>query len=154
MGTLNVTLDYLIQQLSDTMVTPLGGIAIKIINKTGAASIKGTLLGASETTTGSVEILAEAHDCIGIMYSDGVADGEEVWMVISGIAEVLLKDGQAGILGYWTFSSTTNGRAEMLEAPAGGTIGELESHFNEIGHSIQAIADGTDVLCKIVLHFN
>lgn len=136
------------------MFTPEGGLAIKVVNKTGAASIKGTILEAELTTDKGVE-LAEVGDPdpFGIMFSDGVADGKEVWMVVSGIAEVLY--------------STVVNRGTFSRVPASGEGGidgqaineplpvppfSSDKHFQEIGHPIES--RGTPGLALTVLHFN
>jgi len=33
-------------------------------------------------------------------------------------------------------------------------MGKIDSHFREIGHCLESKEAGTDVLCKIALHFN
>jgi len=145
---------FLDQQLTDKLVTPEGGIAIKMINATGANSVKGSVLSIDTVVERGVRLQVVEYDCIGIMYSDGVANGEDIWVVISGVAEVLLEDGIAGTIDYWTFAADVDGRADMLAQPPGGTITAIDNHFKEIGHCIETVASGTDVLCKIVTHFN
>ena len=142
-------------KFSNFMVTPEKGIAVKIVNKTGAASVKGMLVETNETTSGGFEELGDLYDCIGIVYESGIADGAECFVVISGIAEVLLKDTTASTTGNWVKAADTNGRADAtLALPSGGTIAQLREHFQEIGHCIETKTAGTDVLAKIVLHFN
>lgn len=137
------------------MITPIGGLAVKMINYTGSASVKGMLVETNETTSNGFEELSDLYDCVGVVYEDGVADGEECFVVISGIAEVLLKDTTASTTGNWVKASDVNGRADAtLALPSGGTIGQLQEHFQEIGHCIETKTAGTDVLAKIVLHFN
>ena len=76
--------------------------------------------------------------------------------VVSGIAEVLLEDGTASIHGYWARTSITDaGRADITNAePPGGGIPQADIHFREIGHCLESKSSGTDVLAKVVLHFN
>lgn len=137
--------------------TDEGGLAISLINKTGAASVKGTLvrsdLGVDEAV---VTCAAGEPDTIGIIYEDGVADGDAVLVVIYGIAEVLLEDSTASTRGYWAAISTSqNGRADMsAAAPPGGGIPEADRHFEEIGHCVESKGAGTDVLAKCIIHFN
>lgn len=152
---LGVTGTELQRRLDDFYITPEGGLAIKMTNNTGAASIKGTLIESNETTANSFQVLSDEYDCIGIVYEDGIADGEECYIVISGVAEVLIEDGTASTHGNWVESSTVSGRADATQAlPAGGTIAELQNHFKEIGHCIESKTAGTDVLAKCVIHFN
>jgi|LGVF01.2.fsa_nt_gb hypothetical protein len=151
----NLTGDFLDEQLTNSFNTPIGGRAIKLKNLTGAPSVKGTLVEANETTEDGFEILSDLYDCIGIIYEDGIADGEDCWVVVSGIAEVLLKDTTTSTTGNWVKASDTDGRADAtLELPSGGTLPQLQEHFQEIGHCIETKVAGTDVLAKIVLHFN
>jgi len=145
---------FIDQQLTDKLITPIGGVAVKFINKTGATSVKGNVLELSATTERAVRLQADEYDAMGVVYESGIADGEEMWVVITGIAEILLEDGTAGTLDYWVRASDTDGRGDMLPVPPGGTIQEIDNHFKEIGHCLQTVSAGTDILCKIILHFN
>lgn len=137
-------------------ISELGGVAVKLVNKTGAASVKGTIVRADATTDDAFTIAAiDELQSIGIVYEDGVADGSECWVVIYGIADVLLKDTTASTHGNWVYVSDTAGRAEAtLAAPPGGGIPELDIHMGEVGHALESIAGGTDVLARVCLHFN
>jgi hypothetical protein len=138
------------------MVTDAGGLAVRLINKTGSPSVKGTLVKAG-TVDGSFIITAtdEAMPC-GVVYQAGVADGSACWVVIQGIAEVLLQDSTASTAGYWCRTSvTTAGRGTMNTAvPPGGGITELDNHEREIGHCIESKGSGTNVIAKCIMHFN
>ena len=141
----------------DVLLTPEGGLAIKLLNKTGADSVKGTLVNASDTTDEAFAL--SPADCIcpiGVVYQDGRADGELTFVVISGVAEVLLEDSTAATKGYWVRTSTTQiGRADATtQLPSGGTIAAIHEHMSEIGHCIKSAEAGTDVLIKIIMHFN
>jgi len=139
---------------NDHMVTADGGLAIKRLNKTGAASVKGTLVSASNVTDNAVMVLGDEFDCVGIVYESGVADGSEMWVVISGVVEVLLEDSTASVPENWVKASADDGRALATTNPS--SIWELidGEHFKEIGHCLETKSAGTDVLCKIILHFN
>ena len=155
MGTINQTTAYMNQQYSDFMVTPDGGMAVKAINNTGSASVKGTVLQAGEVIFNSTDEQTVQFDAVAIMYSDGVADGESVWVVTSGKAKVLLEDSTASTLGYWVFASTQDGRGNAtLALPSGGTIGAIDEHFKEIGHCLESVTAGTDQLALCFIHFN
>ncbi len=93
---------------------------------------------------------------IGIVYDNGIANGSECRIVISGIAEVLLVNSTSATRGYWAKTSdTVAGRADITSAaPTGGTIAGLQDHGQEIGHCIASASAGTDVLTRIVVHFN
>jgi hypothetical protein len=143
-------------QIKDRLYTADGGVATKYTNATGAASVKGTIvkLGSTDDTV----IINPADDPMpmGIVYEAGVANGSEMWVTIAEDAYVLLEDGTAGTAGYWLKQSdTAAGRADASNAaPTGGTIAALNDHFSEIGHCEETVSSGTDVLCKIHIHWN
>lgn len=139
------------------LLTAEGGIAIPLINKTGAPSIKGTLVNTEANTDFGVNtVAADEPDIIGAIYQDGIPDGESVLVVISGAAQVLLEDGTTATRGYWCrVSATQAGRADITNAePPGGTINAIDAHFKEAGHALESVGSGTDVLATIILHFN
>ena len=140
-----------------SILTPEGGIAIYLTNNTGAASIKGTLLNTESSEDNSVVIAgADEPDIIGAFYESGVPNGEKALVVIAGVADVLIEDSTASTRGYWCrISETQDGRADITNAaPPGGTIIAIEGHFREIGHSMENQTAGTDVLSRILMHFN
>ena len=137
--------------------TQEGGIAQRYINKTGSVSKKGTAIEAGTVIDDSVQLVsADDADCIGIVYDDGIPDGDYIWVVTFGKAEILLEDGTAATRGYWVrVSVTDSGRADAtLAAPPGGTINEIDNHFREIGHCLQSVISGTDKLALCLIHFN
>jgi hypothetical protein len=139
--------------INDTVLfTEDGGIAIKMVNKTGSPSVKGELV-ESDSTVDRGFNLCEGDDvnCIGVVYEAGVVDGSDCWVVIYGVAQVLLKDATAATSSYWAATSDTAGRADCTNANAPGVI---LTHFQEIGHCIETKIAGTDVLARVVLHFN
>lgn len=139
-------------------LTELGGTAVKLTNETGAPSVKGTIVQAVEASgmDDSFEVAdADGVQPIGIVYEDGIADGSECWVVINGIAQVLLKDGTTSTSGNWVKVSDVAGRADAtFAAPPGGGVPELDQHMGEIGHSLETNSIGIDVLCRVALHFN
>jgi hypothetical protein len=134
--------------------TPEGGIAIRLINDTGAVSVKGTVLEPSSTVDNAIKLTDNNDvDPVGIMYENGIADGAECWVIISGIAEVLY--GTAVTRGTFArvpiiADGVASGRAvaEALPTPPFAT----DKHFQEIGHPIETIA--APGLAKTILHFN
>ena len=65
---------------------------------------------------------------IGVVYTDGIADGSECWVVVAGIAEVLLVDTVATTRSYVAYSSaTTAGRIDTAS-----TVPADTTHFREI----------------------
>jgi hypothetical protein len=128
-----------------------GGFYQTLINKTGANSVKGTIVAASLSTDNAVYIApADSVMPIGIIYENNIADGSLVKVVVNGKAQVLLKDGIASTNGYWCGVSDTNGRMYQ-EATTPTTTPELS---RKIGHSIEAVSSGLDVLSTIIVHFN
>jgi hypothetical protein len=130
--------------------TPEGGLAVSLINATGADSQKGALVAASTATAGACQ-LAGQYDCMGVMYDRDVPDGDPTWIVVAGLADVLVIDTTAATKGYWAGASATAGRADITNAMPPGLI---DAHFGEIGHCVADAAAGTDVLARIVMHFN
>jgi hypothetical protein len=131
--------------------TPEGGLAIKIKNGTGSASVKGSVVSSSPSADETFILQANEFDAIGVVYESGKAAGEYAWVVVSGIAKVLLKDSTASTHGHVAFSADTDGRAITGAVP---TPPNADSHFKEIGHCIESKTSGTSVLAKCVLHFN
>jgi hypothetical protein len=78
-----------------------GGKAVKLINKTGAASIKGTIVSVSATTAfGVTETPVAATTNIGVIAESGIADGAEVWVTTEGKALVAFHD-NIGVMGNY-----------------------------------------------------
>lgn len=135
-------------------ITPEGGYAIRLTNRTGAISVKGTVVTMSGLYDDAFALQTVEFDGVGICYESGVVDGAECWVVVSGIAEVLLKDGTGSTRGSWVKCADTDGRAEATTPPT--NIGALAAseHFKEIGHCIQTVIAGINQLARVVLHFN
>ena len=137
-------------------ITELGGIAVKLVNKTGAASVKGTIVEADTTTDDAFKVAdADGNHPFAIVYDDGVGDGSECWIIIYGIADVLLKDATASTHGNWVQMSDVAGRADatVADPPAGG-VAQLDNHMEEIGHCLESKGADIDVLARVCLHFN
>ena len=150
------TAELIAPSFGQMKITPEGGIAVLLTNLTGSASVKGTLVKASSTSGGVAVNPADIPVAFGVIYENDVADGDPVWVVISGMADVLLEDGTAATAGYWAkVSDSQDGRADITNAyPPGGTITALDDHLSEIGHCLQTVSSGTDRLCRVTLHFN
>jgi len=145
-----------IESWAESAITPIGGICIRLLNKTGAASVLGTIVQADTVIDNAFKVCGvDGVMPIAVVYQAGVADGSLCWIVIYGIAQVLLKDATASTKGYWVYVSDAAGRADAtLAAPPGGGIPELDVHMGEIGHCIESKGADTDVLAKVILHFN
>lgn len=133
--------------------TAEGGLAIRLTNKTGGASVKGTLVSASTAVDNAFILQANEFDTIGAVYEAGIADGSECWIVISGRAQVLMKNTVASTRGNVLIAADTDGRANSIANPGQG-VPATETHFKECGHFIETKTGGTDVLAYAVLHFN
>lgn len=133
------------------MLTAIGGFAVRMKNRTGGTSVKGTLLAASDAAFNGAGIAASnAVDVIGAMYESGVAAGDDCWVVVGGAAEVKLENDVASTRGHWVGSSSTSGRALTKSAPS-----SQAEHFQEVGHCVQTVAgDPAGALCRIIMHFN
>lgn len=121
-----------------------------MVNKTGAASVRGSVVEVSSTTDNAFQLAPTSSDePIGAVLDDGVPDGSFCRVVTGGTAQVLVEDGVAPTRGYWvSVSDTVAGRAQMTAAPVPAT------HWNEVGHCLESKVSGTDVLAWCMLHFN
>lgn len=137
------------------LVTDTGGFAIQLINKTGAPSIKGTLARTGAIDNSFITTYADDGEAIGVVRQSGVADGQLCWILVYGIAEVLLENGTASTAGYWCrTSSIAPGRAVMnMAIPPGGGVPELCERCCGIGRCIETKAAGTDVYARCVIRF-
>lgn len=122
------------------MVTPEGGFAVKLINRTGAASVAGTFAKASANYDSAVALTAAEELPIGVIYQEGFLDGSEVIVVISGIVNVLVAANTAVTRGA-KLMTAANGRcipwtdvsgirpivAEALEAKSSGAEGVIKA---------------------------
>lgn len=130
--------------------TPEGGIFQTFVNNTGN-SVKGTIVVASTSIDNAVDIApGDSLMPIGIIYENGIQNGNLVKVVTSGKAAVLLKNNEPANRGFWCGVSDTPGRMYQRTDP---TFTILE-HSREIGHSLESKNSGTDVLALINLHFN
>ncbi len=130
-------------------ITSIGGSAIKLTNKTGGVSVAGQLVAPYSATAVDDAVktaTADSDEVIGVIYNTGVADGSEVWVVVSGIADVLM-DAGGSARGDRIISSPTAGSADVWN-----TGGAVATHFLEIGHCLET--RGGAGLAKAVLHFN
>ena len=134
-------------------MTAIGGFAIKLTNKTGSNTVQGQIVKPDNKVDGSggvndafITISANDQEIIGIVLEAGVSDGSEAWVVISGIADVLM-DAGGSARGDRIISSATAGSGDVWNV--GGAVA---THFQEIGHCIETRV-GTG-LARCVLHFN
>ena len=128
-------------------MSAIGGHLIKLTNKTGANSVAGQLVQTDTTTNDAVNLSGvNSDDTIGIILNSGVSDGSKMWIVVSGIADVLM-DAVGSVRGD-----------RIITAPVGGFAtpwnvgGAVATHFQEIGHCIESRVGAG--LARCVLHFN
>jgi hypothetical protein len=140
---------------SNIKPTPLGGIAIKVINNTGAPSFQGGIVKTSPNIDGAVILCPVGNpDPMGVMLDDNVPNGLPMWIVISGKAKVFFVNAATkGLFARMTASGDTG-------AAAGKAICEavpfepfsVDKHFQEVGHVLETT--GGSGLALINIHFN
>lgn len=145
----------------DTRVTALSTSVtqvkmVQLSNKTGVASVKGSVVSASTAVDNAFMLQTNEFDTIGIVAESGIADGSLCWIITSGIAEVLLKDNTAATRGNWVIAADTDGRADATQPTPfpNNTLNEHTQHFKEIGHCTESKIAGTNVLAKCIVHCN
>ena len=129
-------------------ITPEGGYAVKLTNMTGAPSIMGQIVGIKTGTNNAFDHTAvDATYNLGVVYEAGVEDAAECWVVVSGIAQVLMKNAAV--------------RGQMCRIPlnndVGGAAGYAMAAEQPGTASVYKIGDvletaEAEVLCKVLLH--
>ena len=129
-------------------ITPEGGYAVKLTNKTGAPSVKGQIVGIKTGTDNAFDLTAVgANHCLGVVYESGIEDAAECWVVVGGIAQVLMKnDSTAGHICRIPLN-TDEGKA------AGYAMAAEQSDTASV-YKIGDVLETADaeVLCKVLLH--
>jgi hypothetical protein len=129
-------------------ITKEGGTAVVLQNKTGAASVKGTVVVVDASvddafdTAGTTE---QKH--AGAVYDTGVADGSPCRVVRYGTAQVLLEDGTGATRGQFVQTSASVGGRAVAQAgyPAAGRM---------IGMALETVSSGSDVLVRCAMRCN
>ena len=158
--TLRTDVDYLlrVQTVSSPKITfsPDGGLMVKLINKTGGASVKGTVVtGGSVVANSVVKIVKDVPNPIGAFWESGVADGSLAWVVVSGICDVYFVGSTTmGDLarGFLTSDGGAYVAGQALSEPVPGSPFATDKHFYEIGHVLETRVGAG--LAKICMHFN
>mgnify|MGYP007112897609 FL=1 len=129
-------------------ITPEGGYAVKLTNKTGAPSVKGQIVSHEGTVANAFALTAvDANHCLGVVYESGVEDGAQCWVVVAGIAQVLMKN--AATMG------------QICRIPLNTDVGEAAGYAMAAEQSgtasVYKIGDvletaDAEVLCKVLLH--
>ena len=141
-----VTTGTIIGGGAKVQMTSIGGIAVKLTNKTGGNTIAGHIVKTS-TMTDDAFVLVGVNETnpIGIVLETGVSDGSETWVAVSGIAKVLVDAGGC-VRGDRLITGAIGGFATVDNAPA------VAVHFQEIGHCIETRVGAG--LARCILHFN
>lgn len=130
-----------------------GGLAVLMTNKTGHTSIKGEVVTCDDSANNAVKLVgASGINPIGAIYNAGVATDAEVWVVVSGRAQVALKDETAATRDLWIGTCSTAGRVQCVADP---TITSI--HSQECGHCCETVSAGGPgvlTLCYTILQFN
>jgi hypothetical protein len=129
------------------------GFLTKIINGTGGASVKGSVVHNADAADDKFELQDSEYDAIGVVAVGGVADGSPTWIWKNGSrCQTLWKDDTTATRGYVALCADTDGRAINVEVPSANPV--VAEHFKEIGHVCESNAGGTNVLVLVELHFN
>lgn len=111
------------------LFTEEGGVLMRMINGTGGSSVKGQAVNISPGVDDTYIAATEPFTVQGFVYEDGVADGEWVWIVRDGIADILLEDGYGAAAGNWVRLSTiTAGRCITQDVPGYSYIPYLATY--------------------------
>lgn len=148
-----ISYEYYKKQFSneENGITAEGGFYITLLNNTGAPSVKGSLVTASSTANSAKLTPSSGSNAIGVVYEDGIAVGAPMKVVISGKAQVLLKDGESSTSGYWCGVSSVDGRIYQLSSIP---ILSLLDFSKGIGYALENKSSGTNVLAMVSLRFN
>ena len=144
-----ISLEYLETILpvtsSGTGISAEGGLYITLINDTGSASVKGSVVRASTSIdNGFILAPAGSDEPLGVVLESGIANGSPTKVVVSGKAYCLIQDGLSATRGYWVgISNTVAGRVDFLVDPP-----------STVGHCVESVTSGTNKLALCVLHFN
>lgn len=156
-NSIKVSLGNKLTESRNVKITSEGGLAILLKNMTGADSVKGYVLSVYSATAvnNAVRLITQdVPDAIGAFYESGIPNGNDAWVVVSGIADV-----------YFTGTTVRGYLARgFVAADAGFVAGQATSeafpvapfasdkHFYEIGHVLESRTGAG--LAKTVLHFN
>lgn len=130
------------------------GMQIAMTNKTGGNSVKGMWVSVSPSYANSVIALpVDAPDPIGVIYNAGIADGQEVFVWVSGRVKALY------------FNPVTMG--DVCVGPRGADTGEVAGyakgntgaptateHWYECGHITETNNLSSSSLTGTIIHFN
>ncbi len=135
------------REISDKVkLTLTGGLAIRLTNRTGGVSVAGRILMVHALGGNAVDIAAvSGENAIGVFLDAGIPDGQEAWVVVSGIADVLADSTGWTVGDRIVLSNTMAGTGEANNIPS------TTVHFTEVGHAVEVAVSTTG---RVVLHFN
>ena len=128
-------------------ITPEGGFAVRLTNESGAETVKGQIVSHKGTVANAFDLTAvNANHCLGVVYESGVGNGAQCWVVVAGIAQVLMKN--AATMGHICRIPLTadNGAAGYAMDAAQSSSASVY----KIGDVLET-ADAEE-LCKVLLH--
>jgi hypothetical protein len=128
-------------------ITAEGGLAIQLTNETGGVTVKGQIVSHKGTVANAFDLTAvDANHCLGVVYESGIEDAAECWVVVAGIAQVLMKN--ASTMGHICRIplNTDDGEAAgyAMDAAQSGT-----ASVYKIGDVLET--QNAEVLCKVLL---
>lgn len=132
-------------------LTGTGGLAVRLTNATNLSTLKGCAVTSASGSNFAFQLPAVDYDVIGFVYESGIAANKEAWIVVSGIAEVLI-DGAASSEDF--LRHVGNGRLTSSAGPTGLGALNADVHFKECGHCLQTVTSGAAQLVKALIHFN
>jgi len=122
-------------------------LALKLINRTGAASTIGTAVQLNPSYEDSVYLSNNDDTTMGVVYSNGVSNGSDIWIGVIGFMRVLLKDGEEALRGITVTNSSTPGRLKGSIYVNNPYIYSLT--FGLKGFFTDNVSSGTSVLAPI-----
>jgi len=141
---------------SYAFATKEGGYGVMLTNSTGSPSVKGSVVCASSSVDeGFSLIVKDVPDPFGVVYEDGIADGTQCLVIISGIAQVyFVGNATRGHIarGFLTADGASYVPGQALSESVPTSPFAADKHFFEIGHVIQSRTGAG--LAKCILHFN
>lgn len=128
-------------------ITAEGGIAVQLTNESGVASVKGQIVSSKGTVARAFDLTpVDANHVLGVVYEDGIADAAECWVVVGGIAQVLMKN--AATMGHICRIPLTADDGEAagyaMDAAQSGT-----ASVYKIGDVLET--QDAEVLCRVLL---
>lgn len=127
------------------------GFLVRLVNRTGKASVKGELVSASGAADNEVILQSNTFDVVGVIAESGILEGSAMLVWRHGsLCQVLMKDTIAATHGYVALASDVPGRANQVAVPSSNPV--VAEHFKEIGHIAETKTGGTDVLVLIHMH--